>query len=385
MSELSSPISSSRRRRATAIITALLLVLAIGVAGPLAPPTAGAACADGPAAAAQAASYLAAHVTAGGFVPDALGDPSPGSTLQTSLALATAGSGYAAFQRTLVWLRANVDLVTGTGTTADPGQIGYLLLVADAAGADATNFGGVDLVARLAGTLDGFEPGLYGAGDPTFDGVFRQSLALIGLDASGVAPPTAAVDWLVAQQCGTADPTISGGWESYRHVVDPCTAGSTSTFTGVDTNSTAIATSALAALGVEPTSSSAPWFQAVQNSTGGWGFLQGLDDDPNSTALVIQAITATGASATEAPYLVSGGDPLTALLGFQGSGGAFSFPGVPGANDLATQQAVWGAMPRAFPLGLVTFVDAPAAPTTTAPPTTTPPASSVQTTAAFTG
>ena len=52
---------------------------------------AGAATDDGPTAAGYAAGWLAARVTPEGFVPDALGDPSPGDTLQTALALATAG------------------------------------------------------------------------------------------------------------------------------------------------------------------------------------------------------------------------------------------------------------------------------------------------------
>ncbi len=388
MSELTPPSSSSRRRRATAILTALLLVLAVGVAGPLAAPTAGAAATDGPAAAAGAAGWLAARVSADGSVPDALGDPSPTDTLQTAVSLAAAGIGYDAFHRSMTWLAANVDTVTGTGAATNPGQIGYLLIAIDAAGGDATNFGGVDLVARLTGTLGGFEPGLYGAADPTFDGVFRQGLALIGLEAAGVTPPSAAVQWLTDQQCGTSDPTIRGGWEAYRLLADACTAGSTVFFSGVDTNSTAVATSALAAVGTDPTFDPQPWFSTVQNTTGGWGFLQGLVDDPNSTAVVIQAITAAGSSATEAPFVQSGGDPLSSLLGFQVAGGAFTYPGADDApNAIATEQAIWGAMPRTFPLGLVTFADAPVAPTTTT--TTTPssatPATPIETTSNFTG
>jgi len=393
-------LSDSPSRRLPAAIPRRLAITALAVLAvaatlvtPISGSAAGAASAtSGPAAAAAAAGWLAARVTADGYVPDALGDPSPGDTLQTSLALATAGVGYDAFHRTLVWLGANVDAVTGTGTSADPGQIAYLLIVIDAAGGDATNFGGVDLVARLDSTLGGFEPGLFGGADPTYDGVFRQSLAIIGLEAVGETPPVEATNWLIAQQCGTSDPNVRGGWEAYRLVADACTAGSTATFTGVDTNSTAIATTALAAIDREPTYGTQPWFVAVQNSTGGWGYLQGLDDDPNSDALVIQAITATGASATATPFVLPGGDPLASLLSFQlgadadpADQGAFTFPGSDGApNVLATEQATWGAMPRAFPLGLVAFSDAPVATTTTTAPGATP-AAAVETTSHFTG
>jgi hypothetical protein len=283
------------------------------------------------------------------------------------------------------WLADNVDTVTGTGAGASPGQIGYLLIVVDAAGADPSSFGGADLPARLAGTLGGFEPGLYGSTDPTYDGVYRQSLAIIGLEASGSTVPSAATNWLVAQQCGTSDAAIRGGWQAYRPIADACTAGSTITFSGVDTNSTAIASTALSSIGIEPTYGPLAWFDTVQNSTGGWGYLQGLEDDPNSGALVIQAITALGASATEAPFIEEGGDPLSSLLGFQlgcdadvADQGAFTYPGSDGAtNVLATEQAVWGAMPRTFPLGEVTFGAAPVP--CQAPPTTVEPGSTTTT------
>ncbi len=371
------------RPRPTALLVGLvalclsLMAPVIGEPASAAPPTG-----DGPTAAGYGAGWLAARVTPEGFAPDALGDPSPGDTLMTALALATAGVDQSTFDRTVGWLADHVDSVTGTGADTSPGQVGYLLVVVQAAGGDPTSFGGVDLVARLADTLGDFEPGLYGAADPTFDGAYRQGVAIIGLVAAGQPVPSEATAWLTAQQCGTSDPAIRGGWESYRHVADACTAGSTVTFTGVDSNSTAMAASALSAAGIEPTYDPLAWFDAVQNSTGGWGFLQGLDDDPNSDALVIQAVTALGASATEAPFVEEGGDPLTSLLGFQlgcdvtpSDQGAFTFPGSDGApNVLATEQAVWGAVERTFPLGDVTFSAAPvpcAAPTTSVPATST--------------
>ena len=145
MSEIVSSPPAARRRRSLAVVVVALLALGAAFVGPATGSSAGAATADGPAAAAQAAGWLAARVTPEGFVPDALGDPSPGDTLQTAVALATAGVGYDAFTRTTAWLAANVDAVTGTGPDTSPGQIGYLLIVVDAAGADATDFGGVDL------------------------------------------------------------------------------------------------------------------------------------------------------------------------------------------------------------------------------------------------
>jgi hypothetical protein len=406
MSDTHRPTAARSRRLAVALLA--LATLAASLLGPVGPPPAGAASptTDGPTAAGYAAGWLAAKVTAEGFVPNALGDPSPADTLGTSLALVTAGVEPAAFARTVGWLAANVDAVTGTGADVLPGSVGELLVVIDSAGEDPTDFGGVDLIARLGDSLGAFEPGLYGAGDPTYDGVYRQSLSVIGLVAAGEAVPQAAVDWLEDQQCGGSDPTIRGGWEAYRHLADACTAGSTVTFDGVDSNSTALAASALSALGLEPAFDPIDWFAAVQNSTGGWGYLQGLDDDPNSTSVVIQAITALGADAAGPAFTQAGGSPLPALLGFQlgcdadpADQGAFTYPGSDDApNLLATEQAVWGAMPRTFPLGTVAMGAAPVpcqAPTEPTTSTTNgsgsnrsdaaPAADAVATTASFTG
>jgi hypothetical protein len=323
----------------------------------------------GPTAGGYAGRWLAAQVTADGFVPDANGDPAPSATLATALALATAGVDQATFDRTVGWLTAHVDDVTTPASVGavDPGQVGYLMIVAVAAGDDPLSFGGVDLVARLNATLGAFEPGLYGAADPTYDGVFRQGLALLGLAAAGAVVPSVASGWLISQQCGTADPTVRGAWMAHRAPAEACKPGNPVTFTGVDTNSSAMAAQALSALGLTPNFDPLAFFDAVQNTTGGWGYLGDTADDPDSDALVIQAIVAAGQSPTSAPWVEAAGDPVSSLLGFQlgcdaapADQGAFTFPGTNGApNALATPQAVWGATARSFPLTRTTFSPAP--------------------------
>jgi ABC-type sugar transport system substrate-binding protein len=52
--------------------------------------------------------------------------------------------------------------------------------------------------------------GLYGTKDPTYDGVWRQSLAFMAQQVAGVEPNRKAVGWLLDQQCD------SGGFASYR-------------------------------------------------------------------------------------------------------------------------------------------------------------------------
>ena len=127
---------------------------------------------------------------------------------------------------------------------------------------------------------------------------------------------------------------------------------------------------------------SGAWPWSSTETTWGW------DSRAADRASRTNRSAAAGSSATEAPFVLAGGDPLTSLLGFQVEDSAFTYPGSDGApNVLATEQAVWGAMPRAFPLGLVTFVDGPTSSTTTTTAGSGPaaPADPVQTTAAFTG
>ncbi|MEW2388432.1 prenyltransferase/squalene oxidase repeat-containing protein [Streptomyces venezuelae] len=128
--------------------------------------------------------------------------------------------------------------------------------------------------------------GLYGKTDPKFDGVFRQSYALLAQDTEGVKPAAKAVDWLTGQQCA------SGGFAAYRaDSTEPCNSK-----TAVDSNSTAAAVQALAALGGQDKTvkKSVDWLKSVQNKDGGWGNNPGLPSDANSTGIVVGALVAAG-------------------------------------------------------------------------------------------
>ncbi|WP_369217464.1 prenyltransferase/squalene oxidase repeat-containing protein [Streptomyces flavofungini] len=132
--------------------------------------------------------------------------------------------------------------------------------------------------------------GLYGKTDPKFDGVFRQSYALLAQQTAGVRPAAKAVDWLTGQQCA------NGGFAAYREDAgQPCDAK-----TLVDSNSTAAAVQALTALGgkdkslAKPVGRSIGWLKSVQNKDGGWGYNPGLPSDANSTGIVVGALAAAG-------------------------------------------------------------------------------------------
>jgi hypothetical protein len=298
------------------------------------------------------ARWLTTQVTPDGFVAGPTNQPSIGATLETALALAAAEVENPTFALMVGWLESNVEMVIAPdGGSDNPGNIGYLLMILAVSGHDPTNFGGENLPARLNATLGAFAPGLYGANDPTYDGVFRQSLALLGLAAVGVTPPHAAIDWLVAQQC-VAPAAATGGWEAFRADPSaPCNPPDPMSFTGPDTNSSAMAVLALQANGgFAGLSAAMSFLDAAQDPGGGFGFIPGLDPDPNSTALVVMAARAAGEDPDGGRWLAGANESaLDDLLSWQigcdadaADRGAFASPFSSGLPDAyATRQAVW--------------------------------------------
>jgi hypothetical protein len=208
------------------------------------------------------------------------------------------------------------------------------LLGAVAANADPRNFGGTDLVAAVTAA---YSPttGLYGSG------VFVHSLALLGLQGAGardLVRPEVITALLEAQQ-------EDGGWEF--------SAGQ-----GSDTNTTALAIQALAALDFPLTSpiftNARAFLRTAQNDTGGFAYSPGPENvtDANSTGLVLQAIAALGESPAD-DWARPDGNPLTALLDQQNPSGAFRSPFTGDADNVfATLQAVPGLVLQPFPMEL---------------------------------
>ncbi|MFJ5153370.1 prenyltransferase/squalene oxidase repeat-containing protein [Streptomyces sp. NPDC088353] len=185
--------------------------------------------------------------------------------------------------------------------------------------------------------------GLYGTTDPQYDGVWRQSLALLAQHTVDVRPAAQAVDWLTGQQCA------DGSFAPFR--AEPGKACDAKLM--VDTNSTAAAVQALAALGGHDTvtGKAVSWLKSVQNKDGGWGYTPGGPSDTNSTSVVIGALAAVG---QKPESVVKGGkSPYDALLTFalpcSGDGaGAFAYQpdkkGELAANADATAAAVVAAL-----------------------------------------
>lgn len=312
--------------------------------------------------------WIARHVGEDGSVPGFGGEPDVGATVQAALGLAAAEVGDAAFDRARAYVEANYQgYVTDEEGRDRPGALAFVILLADAAGDDPRAFGGSDpdndLVARLRDTRQdsGPDAGLYGTQNPSFDGVFRQSLALLALDAAGTDPDPNALDWLVAQQCP------DGGFPAYRDPAQRTADTCDPQLSAPDTNSTALAWQAALAVGFDLDRDPREYLATVQNDDGGFAFNAEFDTDTNSTALVTQALVAAGddpAAGIDGRWTQPDLDnPMRALLLLQlgcsaepGDRGAFAFQpdedGSLSANAFATYQAVWGTARLAFPFGV---------------------------------
>jgi hypothetical protein len=312
------------------------------------------------------AGYLARQIQANGGYLAPFGAPDLTNTAFAVLGLHAAGVGGTAADQALAWLEQPAQVTTGMAGSDgqdDPGRLGYTILAAVSAGVSPRAFGGTaaanDLVARLLKTsrTTGPDRGLFGTADPTFDGAFRQGIALAALKAAGVAKSRvgSGIAWLTGQQCA------NGLWTSYRADTSaPCPAADPNTFTGPDTNSTGLAVQGLAAYRVHPMKArTLAAFKRIQSADGGFPFLAapGQSSDPNSTGLSIQALLAEGIGAALPGYRVGGASPYAALAAYQlgcsapaADRGAFTFPGLDGPSLLATVQAVPAMAKATLPL-----------------------------------
>ncbi|MFE6893756.1 prenyltransferase/squalene oxidase repeat-containing protein [Streptomyces sp. NPDC057694] len=191
--------------------------------------------------------------------------------------------------------------------------------------------------------------GLYGTTDPTYDGVWRQSLAFVAQKTEGVQPAAKAVAWLAGQQCE------NGGFGAFRD--KPGTACDAKT--PLDSNSTAAAVQALKAVGGRDgeVAKGVAWLKKNQNADGGWGYNPGGASDANSTAVVLGALSVSGDEPAEVRS-GTGKSGLDALAGLtlpcsEGkNGGALAYqPDKKGnlvANADATAAGVLGALGSGF-------------------------------------
>ncbi|MEA3309940.1 MAG: prenyltransferase/squalene oxidase repeat-containing protein [Chloroflexota bacterium] len=252
----------------------------------------------------------------GGFTNGFAAGSDLGATVEVILASVAAG------EDPHTWTSSPLDYLQTqvvSGAVQDTGGWSHVLLGAVALGADPHNFGGVDLVESLLATADPVT-GRFG------DSLYAHAYALLALHNAGAEITAGAVELLLQAQ------TSAGAWPMFDG-------------DSVDTNTTALAVQALVATGEEEAARDALiYFQAMQNDDGGFPWQKpsdfGTDSDANSTSVVLQALTALG----EAPddWQPEGSSPLDALLALweEESGGYRWQAAIPGANVLATAQAV---------------------------------------------
>jgi IPT/TIG domain-containing protein len=315
-----------------------------------------------PTAAIEAAQWLGAQLSSTGFIPGATPTtPDLSATANAVLALAATGVDPSGVQTAVSYLEANSASYILADGSDGPGQLSLLILDAEATGVDPTNFGGTNLVSRLSATeqTSGPDAGLFGTESQLGDydaGTFNQGLALAALKEAGVTADSAALTWLVQQQCP------DGGWALPDIALNTCTEDP-STFAGPDTNSTSMAIQGLQAQGAVTSGISASalsFLQGAQNADAGWGYQPTNSTDPDSTALVIQALLALGQSPTSTTYTQSDSTPVSALLSFEiatgADAGAFYYPGggTTTGDVLATYQAAPALAGVAFPFAVPT-------------------------------
>jgi hypothetical protein len=215
-----------------------------------------------------------------------------------------------------------------------------VVMAAEAAGAPATDFGGVDLVAAIEGSA-------RASGRFAGASVFDQALAILALDSAGQTPTDAEATWLADAQCP------DGGWQfdrphrllENRHCRD---RSDPNDFTSSDTNTTAMAVMALHGLKT-PDSDPFAFFDAIRDGTyHGWGYTWGFNrTDANSTSLVIQAYRA------DARPIPEGGTRALRRLQYACGAVAYSFTdaGARTGKDVgATIGAVLGFLKEPFPV-----------------------------------
>jgi hypothetical protein len=195
-----------------------------------------------------------------------------------------------------------------------PGLAAKVALAAVAAGEDAYDFAGADLIAAAGRAFDA----------TTSSSAYDRALAILALHAAGADAPSGAVAGLTAARLPDGSYAFDG-----------------SSIPGSgDSNTTALVAQALLVTGHgDEVLPSFAYFRAAQNDDGGWTYQKpspfGEATDANSTALVVQALLAGGQD------LAAWEDPLGALVALQQPSGALAFNAVtPGDNLLATIQAI---------------------------------------------
>jgi hypothetical protein len=287
-------------RRAAALVAApALATLAL-----VATPTPASAVTVDPAPASAGASWLTAQLTGGVVYNDQYAFDDLGLSADIALSLKGLG-GHAATVSAVaaaVEPRAHDEWYTDAnfgGSSLFAGSLAKAAVLAQAAGSDATDFGGHDLIADLAGTVSTADLTAGRVQDQNNaygdTNAFGQAYAAQALDAAGSAVTESVTDFLLTQQC-------TQGWFRLdfadRSASDQtCDGDATST---PDTDATAVAVLALASQAGDADVAAAfarskAWLRSIQKADGSFGGGTSTEAaNANSTGLAGTALATLG-------------------------------------------------------------------------------------------
>lgn len=206
-----------------------------------------------------------------------------GLTLDAIFSITATGTADAQAAASTQYVVSNAGAYYGTGEDVYAGATAKLLTAATARGLDPRAVGGVDLVERLQSLEQ--ESGQFADASQwgDYSNSLGQSFALIGLSRAGANPSTAAVDFLLAQQCA------DGGFS--LDYVDGCVS---------DPDATSVAIQALSVVGGhdDVVAAAADYLEGKQGTNGGLGGGATTEGpNANSTGLAAMAFRAAGRDA----------------------------------------------------------------------------------------
>lgn len=171
-----------------ATVVALLAPLPVQAAIPAAPPASSITTTTTDESRAESAAAAAAYIVAGVSEDGDLGGA--GSTADGVLALVAAGGHEDTVELMTDWLETQAAAYAGNGGPA----AGKIAIVAGATGRDATDFGGVDLIAAMDSSL------LANGQCGSFGYAFGQALCILGYHRAGVEVPANVIEHIYNYQ-----------------------------------------------------------------------------------------------------------------------------------------------------------------------------------------
>jgi hypothetical protein len=324
------------------------LALSVGLTAAVVPAP---ALAVEPAAAQQAATWLAGEVTDAGTVVGSFpGDDGQavvytdyGRSIDAALALLVAGGHDEVIGRTLTTLTSRTAVRSYTqGAPSDAANAAYagatakLAFFVEATGGDASSVGGVDLLAQLESLIgtNGRLADRSSFGD--FANAFGHAFALLALDTAGRTPSQQLVQGLLSAQCSDG---------SFPEAYAPASG---TTCTG-SVDATGLVLQALAAVDLgtgEDAQQASRWLQGQQKPDGSFPG----EAPVNSTGYAAMGLAAVGGAEDDVARA------STYLAGQQNSdGGLRRGAGSSTASDVfATAQALPALLGRTFVSGIRT-------------------------------